>query len=282
MTHPKVYFRTLIKLLFFLLLFYAVQSVNGQCFDKNTTFNIGERVSYYAYYNWGMIWLDAGHVSFDVKQKSYNDRKVIHFDAKGRTYRQYDFFFKVRDHFQAYVDKETLKPLWFERKTYEGGYSVHNMYRYNQKQGKVYTQAINSKEPFEADTFDIDNCTFDVLTSIYSARNIDYDQYEVNEKIPIKMIVDNEIFDLYIRYKGRETIELKTGRVFRTLKFSPLLVEGTIFKGGERMTVWVTDDKNRLPVLIEAKILIGSVKAVLKQTGNLRYPIEAEVTSGEQ
>lgn len=252
-------------------------SAAGQCFDKNDTFLAGEKVTYHAYYNWGMIWLDAGHVEFQVKEGNYEGKEIYHFDAGGRTFRKYDFFFKVRDHFQAYVNKQTLKPLWFERRTSEGGYSVHNIYRYQQDKNIVYTEADNSKEPYEADTLDIDSCTFDVLTSIYSARNIDYDKFEVNEKIPVKMIVDNDVYDLYIRYRGRETIELKTGRTFRTLKFSPRLVEGTIFKGGEQMTVWVTDDKNRVPVLIEAKVLVGSVKAVLKQTENLRYPIEAEV-----
>ena len=42
-----------------------------------------------------------------------------------------------------------------------------------------------------------------------------------------------------------------------------MLVEGTIFKGGEDMTIWVTDDGNRVPIMVEAKILIGSVKAII-------------------
>lgn len=265
-------------LLSFMFLIALSFTASSQCFKQNTTFRVGEKVTYHAYYNWGMIWLNAGHVEFTVKDTTYHDQEVIHLHSFGRTYRNYDRLYKVRDRFQAYLDKESLKPLWYERKTSEGGYKVHNMYRYMQDKGVVYTQANNSKEPFEADTLDINPCTFDVLTSIYSARNIDYDKYAINEKIPITMIVDNEIYDLYIRYLGRETIKLKTGRVFRTVKFAPLLVEGTIFKGGEQMTVWVSDDKNRIPVMIEAKILIGSVKAVLKNTSGLRHPITSEVT----
>lgn len=91
------------------------------------------------------------------------------------------------------------------------------------------------------------------------------------------MLVDGEIHNLYIRYLGIETIKTREGRRFRCLKFKPLLVEGTIFKSGEDMTVWVTDDKNRLPIIVEAKVLIGSVKAIFADAEGLRHPIEAEI-----
>ena len=91
------------------------------------------------------------------------------------------------------------------------------------------------------------------------------------------MVVDGEIHDIYIRYLGKETIKNRDGRTFKCLKFSPLLVEGTIFESGEDMTVWVTDDANRIPIIVEAKILIGSVKAVFVDAINTRHPITAEV-----
>ena len=92
------------------------------------------------------------------------------------------------------------------------------------------------------------------------------------------MILDGKTYNLYIRYKGKEIIKNREGRRFRCLKFSPLLVEGTIFASGEDMTVWVTDDKNRIPIIVEAKILIGSVKAMFIKAKGLRHPMEAEIT----
>ena len=86
-----------------------------------------------------------------------------------------------------------------------------------------------------------------------------------------------EIHDIYIRYLGKERIKNRDGRKFDCLKFKPLLVEGTIFESGEDMTVWVTDDQNRVPIIVEAKILIGSVKAVFVDAKGLRSPMTAEV-----
>jgi len=40
-------------------------------------------------------------------------------------------------------------------------------------------------------------------------------------------------------------------------------VEGTIFRGGEDMLVWVSTDNRKIPIVVEAKILVGSVKAYL-------------------
>ena len=78
------------------------------------------------------------------------------------------------------------------------------------------------------------------------------------------MVIDNDVFNLFIRYLGKEDIKLhKDTKTYSTIKFSVMLVEGTLFTGGEDMTIWVTDDGNRVPVMVEAKILIGSVKAVI-------------------
>jgi hypothetical protein len=94
--------------------------------------------------------------------------------------------------------------------------------------------------------------------------------YKVNDLIPIVSIIDNEVFHLHLRYLGHETIEHKNGKKYNCVKFSALLVEGTIFKGGEDLEVWVTNDANKVPVLVEAKILIGSVKAYLHEATGLR------------
>ena len=108
-------------------------------------------------------------------------------------------------------------------------------------------------------------------------RTLDFDKYKKGDRIPITMAIDNEIFDLYIRYLGRERLRTRDGTIFNTIRFSAMLVEGTIFKGGEDLQVWVTDDKNRVPIQVEAKILVGSVKAVLTGMEGLMYPIEAQV-----
>ncbi|WP_439183898.1 DUF3108 domain-containing protein [Carboxylicivirga taeanensis] len=259
-----------------LLLLLNVQ-LNAQCNDTNTAFGAGELVKYHAYYNWGFIWINAGHVSFSVDATSVNSSPAYHLKAHGATYSSYDFLFKVRDTFETKVDTLHLEPIEFKRITNEGSYHANYHYTFDKQQRLIKASIQKEKEQQRDTVLHWKKCSFDLLTMVYKARNIDYSKYQVNEKIPISMVVDGEIHDIYIRYLGKETIKNRDGRKFNCLKFSPLLVEGTIFKSGEDMTVWVTDDANRIPIIVEAKILIGSVKAVFVDAINTRYPLSAEV-----
>jgi hypothetical protein len=94
---------------------------------------------------------------------------------------------------------------------------------------------------------------------MYYARNIDFNKLSPGDKIPFNMFLDNQVYPLYIRYIGKEVIKTKYGK-FRAIKFKPLLLKGSIFAGGEKMTVWVSDDANHIPVRVESPISVGSVK----------------------
>ncbi len=270
------------KILKALLLFISLNvlsagSIFSQCLDKNFSYKEGEELNYSVYYNWGFIWLNAGWVKFSVKSHQYNDKPVYHFDSYGSSNKSYDWLFKVRDQYQCYLDKETLLPLWFHRENYEGGFEVDNKYFFDWDNNRVFTFTENSDRPFKQDTVAIKDCTFDVLSLVYYCRNLDFNNLSVNDTLPVISFLDNEIFYLYIRYLGREKIKDRNDNEYNCIKFSALLVEGTIFKGGEDLFVWVTDDDNRVPILVEAKILIGSVKAYFESAKGLRNPMKAKI-----
>ena len=86
------------------------------------------------------------------------------------------------------------------------------------------------------------------------------------------MFLDNEVFNMHIRYLGREEIKTKYGK-FNAIKIKPLLLKGTIFEGGENMTVWVSDDANHIPLRVESPIVVGKVKIDMMSYSNLRHPL---------
>ncbi|MCW3804037.1 DUF3108 domain-containing protein [Plebeiibacterium marinum] len=262
----------------FLLIWLCSNRAYSQCNINNFSFQSGETVTYHAYYNWHFLWLNAGIVHFKVENKTYDDKDSWFFSAYGRTYSGYDHFMKVRDTFEVYVDKQDFNPLFFNRVTKEGSTESHHKYYFNHNTNQIQTQIKRGEESsFKDSTLQLQDCTNDLLTMVYKARNLNFSQYESGDKIPIRMIVDGKIHDLYIRYLGKETVKNRDGRRFRCLKFSPLLVPGTIFESGEDMTVWVTDDQCRIPIVVEAKVLIGSVKAVFVDVAGLRNEMSAEV-----
>jgi len=265
--------------LVFLIFSFALSkhAFNQLLTEQFPVFKDGEKISYNAVYNWGIIWLNAGSVEFNVRETKYKNNEAYHFTSFGTSLKSYDWFYKVRDYFQSYADINTLQPYFFERNTSEGGYNVLDRCFFNYKDSVVYTKIKKTDKRYTEDTIKLLNNSFDLISAVYYTRNIDFDKYKTNDKIPVRILLDNEFFDLYIRYLGKEILETHDKRKFKTLKFSVKLIEGTIFKDGEDLFVWVTDDFNRIPILVDAKILIGSVKATLASTANLKYPLPSEI-----
>ncbi|MDP4255527.1 MAG: DUF3108 domain-containing protein, partial [Bacteroidota bacterium] len=108
------------------------------------------------------------------------------------------------------------------------------------------------------------------------ARNIDFSRMHPNDTIPFDMFLDRQVYHLYIRYLGKETIRTKYAK-FRCIKFRPLLIKGTIFEGGEKMNVWVSDDPNPIALRVESPISVGSVVVDMINYRNLRYPLSSLV-----
>ncbi len=235
------------------------------CGIKNTSFKEGEKLVFKVYYNMASLWVGAGYATFNTKLEEFNNRKVYHIIGDGKTMKSYDWFFKVRDRYETYIDAETLLPVKFVRNVDEGGFKIYNNVSFNQNIG----QAVSTNG-----VYSVPKCIQDVLSTIYYARNIDYSKYKPGDKIPFDMFLDDKVYNLFIRYVGKERITTKYG-TFNAIKISPLLIEGTIFKGGEKMMVWVSDDANHIPVRVDSPILVGSIKVDLVGYDKLRNPFTA-------
>ena len=244
-----------------LSLFHPPASAEDFCGLRNTAWQSGETLRYKVYYNMGYLWAGAGEVVFTVKDEKMNGRTVHHISSQGSTYKSYDWFYKVRDLYETYIDAETMLPRKFHRKVQEGNTRFENTLLFDHARGRVVSDKGTHKIPA---------CVQDVLSAIYYARNIDFSAYKAGDKIPFSMFLDEQVHRLYIRCLGRERVKTKWG-TFNAIKFAPLLLEGTLFKGGEGMVVWVSDDANHIPVRIDSPISVGSVKVDLIGYAGLRH-----------
>jgi hypothetical protein len=268
--HINKYYRIKSCFLVSIISILFASKVFSQCTPQVWCFNAGEELYYNIVYNWGFIWVDAGRVEFKTKKEIYDGRQVYHFSGAGTSLKKFDWFFKVNDHYNSYAEVSDLKPIMHTQNTSEDKYKVDNKYWFDYNKNKIYTNSWNSKKNRILDTFQLKPCIFDIMTAVYYARTLDLNSFQLNQKIPLTMIVDNEIYNLHGRYLGKETIKTKDKAKINCLKFSVLLVEGTMFKGGENLCVWVSDDANRVPILVEAKVLVGSVKAIFREAKNLK------------
>ncbi len=265
------------KLLFFLLSIIIAKNNSAQCDWENTVFQSGEKLVYTATYNLGFIWIDAGEAAFEVDNRVYNNKYCYYFSSYGKSLPSYDWIFKVRDNFVSFTDTATMSPLKFTRKSQQGDYKVDDKYYfdYQRKEIKCYTE--NSNKPYSVDTLRINGCIFDLLSAVYYARSIDYNKFKKNTKFPIKVVVDGEIHSLSIKYVGNEVIETRNNMKYDCIVLKPQLIPGTIFEEDEDMTIWISNDKNRIPIMVEAEVLVGSVKAILFSSEGLKYPLSAQL-----
>jgi hypothetical protein len=257
-----VYYKKILPILTLALLSLTpkVFAQNDFCSIKNNSFKDGEKLTFKVYYNMGRIWINAGEAVFSVVSEIFNNHKVFHITGVGKTQKSYEWFYKVNDKYETYIDYETLLPHKFVRNVNEGGFRIYNNVLFNQGIG----QAVSTKG-----VYSVPKCIQDVLSTIYYARNIDYNKYQPGAKIPFKMFLDDQVYELYIRYVGKEVIETRYGK-FNAIRITPLLIEGTIFKGGEKMSVWVSDDENHIPLRVDSPILVGNIKVDMMGYENLR------------
>ena len=83
------------------------------------------------------------------------------------------------------------------------------------------------------------------------------------------------MFELYLRYDGKDEIRIQGQGTFRCLKFSAQTVAGIVFDGKEDLRFWISDDKNRVPLFIESPVVVGRVTGRLGSYENLRFPSQA-------
>lgn len=260
--------RKFLVTLFGLIIWLKLSAGDDFCGIHNTAFLPNENITYTVFYSVIGIYVNAGTATFTLKLEKLNNTPVYHAIGEGHSNSRYDWIFKVRDRYESYFDTAHLQPLKFVRYVNEGGYKKTENVTFDQKNNSANTTK---------GVYQVPNCVQDVLSAVYCARNIDFNKYKVNDKIPFTMFLDNEVYNLYIRYLGKEVIKTRYGK-FNAIKFKPLLVKGTLFEGGEKMTVWVSDDANHIPLRIESPITVGSIKVDMMGYRNLRNPLSSTLS----
>ena len=230
-------------------------------FKQNEAFKEGEILSYKLHY--GII--DAGIATLEVKPEIMNvsGRHVYHVVGNGYSRGAFDWFFKVRDRYETFIDKDALLPWMFVRRVNEGGFVINQDYTFNHYTNKV--------DVGEGEKVDVPEGTQDMISAFYSARNLDLSNAKEGDVFLINSIVDKELWPMKIRYVGKDEINTEIGK-FKCLKFRPIVQKGRIFKQEDDLNVWISDDKNHIPLRAQAKLLIGSIKLDIVSVKNLANP----------
>lgn len=271
MTINKIVYHTFLILL--TTLAPALTGLSQDCVSDNHTFKPGETITYVISYDWFVIWTDVGEVTVSIEDTSFQGNPAYKYAALGETYKSWNWIFRVKDEFISLVDQKDLKPYYSRRVIRENRYRKYDNYHYDFEKQVAYAHVSRDNQKFTSDTIPINGCTFDIMSALLYARNIDFSRYNEGDSIPITIMLDKESYPIYFRYLGIDEYKMKHVGTFECIKFKIMLIEGDMFDEGEDMIVWATNDKNRIVVFAESPIKVGSVKARLVKVRNNRYPV---------
>ena len=211
---------------------------------------------------------NAGFATLNLQTDMYQQKKMFHAIGKGWTTGISSWFMEVDDHYESYFDSSN-RPYKFIRKIDEGGYTKDKKLFFNHSEKKVSVVDIKKNKK---QTFSIPETVQDMVSVFYYLRNYNTSNLKPGDVIVVNMFFDEEVYPFKLKLIGRTTLKTKFGKI-KSLIFRPIVQSGRVFKEDESLTVWISDDQNKMPLLIKAKLLVGSLKASLIEYKGLKYPV---------
>lgn len=256
-----------------LLIITAILITNVSFAQQESAFGDGEWFQFKMSYSG---FLTAGTATLHVKETKLNNKDVYHVVGKGWTSGMIKWFFKVKDRYESYFDKTTILPYKFIRNIDEGGHTKDIEVDFDQNNNKAY---VNDKKHKTKAVFDTRDNIQDMVSTYYYLRNkIDINTLKVGDEIRTDMFFDNENYGFKLKYLGSEIINTDFGKI-ESLKFRPYVMAGRVFKAEESLTLWVSKDKNKIPLRIRADLRVGSLRAELDAFKGLKHPFKIVVTN---
>lgn len=248
-------------LLIMMALYVDAQDAFTPSVEPNTAFRAGENLSYQIRYGF----LLGGIASISLAGEIYNNKEVFHAVAIAQTTGMAEIIFGVKDIYESWFDENSNLSYKQIRNISEGRYRKYNEVTYNRENNTVNSK-LSGVHPVPENILDL-------ATTLYYIRRIDFSKMNEGDMVFVNMYFSDEIFPFYLRYKGKEIIRTKFGKI-TCLKISPLVEVGRMFKSPDDLNIWLTDDANRLPVLVKTDIRhVGSVLLKLTKYENISNPL---------
>ncbi len=238
--------------------------------QQDTAFQEGEWFKFEMSYS---NFLKAGNATLEVKESTFNGKPVYHVVGKGWTTGAIKWFFKVKDRYESYIDKETGVPYKFIRKIDEGGHTKDIEIKFDHDKQEAF---IEDKKRKTQKTIATEKDVQDMVSAFYYLRNnYDTESIKEGEIVTLNMFFDEENYNFRLKFLGRETIDTEFGKV-KTLVFRPYVMAGRVFKEQESLTLWVSADKNKIPLKIKADLAVGSLQANLEAFKGLKHSFQVQ------
>jgi hypothetical protein len=233
----------------------------NQVLINDKPFKTGEKLTYSV--KFGPI--VGGSASLVIKQTNYKNRVVYHAVGEGKTVGIAEKLYSVKDVFESYFDIKTGLPYRLVRDVKEGNYKRHEEAFMDRTKNTAYSLRLDT-------VIQVPDNILDMVSLLYFIRSINYNNLKPGDVIRTITYFDDEIFPFDIRYKGKEMIKTKFGKI-RCHRFDPVVEPGRMFDSEDDMQIWLSDDKNVIPIKVRFDLVVGSLRMDITEYSNLKFPI---------
>jgi len=247
---------------------------------KNESFSRGETL--YFKMTYGIFTVGKGSANIHPKYFTVNERPCFKVDVYGKTVGMVDWVADVDDQWGAYIDTAALVPHMFYRRIREGRYRKDEQTFFDHENQKISVKTADKKTGKfkEPKMYDAPAHVRDMIGGFLYLRIMDFSKMKLNDTIVVKGFFEDEFYALRIVYKGKKSIRTRLGKI-RTLVFKPIMPKNSLFDGEDSITAYFSDDKNRVPVKIDAEMFIGSAGVELTGYSGLRNPLNIEAKADD-
>lgn len=260
--------------IFFLVIF--IWALAGLAFAQpyesvlNEAFRRGEKLSYRVYYKsfiTGKVF--AGEATLEIKSdnRQFNGHDTYHIECIGKSRHSFNWFMKVDEHFESFIDEKAIFPWLFIKDIREGRYSKYDEVEFIPENNMAKSRYAKKITPPRVQ---------DILSAFYFARTSDISKMLKGDSFSIPVFLDDSVYVSAVICQDREVVKTRIGN-FNCVKFNPMVLTGKVFSDRYPMTVWISDDKNKIPILVESSIFLGKVRIELTESTGLANPISSKI-----
>lgn len=246
---------------FLLLAGFATARAQEAKKTDEVAFQAGEQITYKLKY--GIFSAAEAVIKVENSTQKFDGKPALRIFSTANTAGTFNLLFKVRNQYQTFIDPHTLLPYYYSEDRKEGGYKHSDKVIFDHEKGEI--TANSGKYPYSGNVFDF-------LSAYYFARNVDVSGLKINDKLDMRYFLEDGIHTLTITYLGKEQVKCGLG-TFNCLKFNPTIIPGRIFRKNSKLYLWITDDKNRIPVKAHVELIVGSLVMDLTQASGLKYAL---------
>ena len=255
-------FRTFSRIFFSLLAVFLPALLSAQ----NFPFQDGEELKYDIRYKYGLVVMKGGTANYRLDFTTFNKKQAVKSSLNFRTTAFFDKIYKMRDTLYSYASIPDLKPLYHHRTVNEGNTRFQEemiVHKFGNSHTEVNIRRIR-REELTIDTIIIaNNRGYDLLNIFLFVRNLNYSTISLGDTYNLTTFIGKKKVNIILRYEGQAILERSQNLKYATRRFTVDIIDDVFTESKNAMEIWISDDANRLPLRLKAKLKIGAAEADL-------------------